>query len=518
MTNGVVFNKSKVIGRAITRRTVAAVSFALMSLPLQSKAADSHVTVGSKAFTEGYLLGEVIAQTIEVAPAPVTVIRKFGMGQTGVLFEALKSGEIDLYPEYTGTISEAILKNPKLTDFDDIQKALAPLGLFMSRPLGFNNTYALAVDKEFAEKNGLKTISDLARKSPSARVGFSSEFMSRADGYSALTKRYGFKFAATPQSMEHSLAYQAIENHKVDVVDAYSTDAKIDKLGLVVLEDDLHFFPTYEAVILARLKFLDEQAKIWKVLQSLEMSIDETSMRKMNAAVDIDKKSFHTAVNDYRGVEAKDETLLKAFEWRQNRDRIWMRTKEHLFLVGVALFFSILIGIPLGILATKHKAMGQSILLLSGTIQTIPSLALLCFLVPFSGIGTTSALIALCLYGLLPVVMNTFIGLQSIDPQLIEMSKALKLTAWQTLVRIRLPLASRNILAGIRTSAVIGIGTATLAALIGAGGYGAIIVSGLAINDTHLILMGAIPAALMALVAHGLFEILGAVVVPEGLR
>ena len=516
MTSGVTQTKSSLARRSILFAAFAAIMFAAMHLPSVSKAAPSaeaHVTVGSKAFTEGYLLGELIAQTIEVRQPSVAINRKFGLGQTGVLFEALKSGEIDLYTEYTGTISEAILKKPTLTDFDEIQNELAPLGLFMSRSLGFNNTYAIVVNRDFAEKSHLKSISDLAKSATHARVGFSSEFMSRADGYSALAKRYGFKFDETPQSMEHSLAYQAIEDHKVDIVDAYSTDAKIDKLGLIVLEDDLHFFPRYEAVILARLKFLDEQPKTWKALQSLEMSIDESSMRKLNASVDIDKKSFQAAVNAYRGVETKDSSVNQ-----QNLDRLWMRTKEHLFLVAVALFFSIMIGIPLGILATKHKAMGQAILLLSGTIQTIPSLALLCFLVPFSGIGTQSALIALCLYGLLPVVMNTFIGLQSIDPQLIEMTKALNLTSWQSLVRIRLPLASRNILAGIRTSAVIGIGTATLAALIGAGGYGAIIVSGLAINDTNMILMGAIPAALMALVAHGLFEALGFVLIPKGLR
>ena len=482
-------------------------SFFISALFISVQAHAANVTVGSKAFTEGYLVGELIAQTID---GDAQVNRKFGLGQTGVLFEALKSGEVDLYPEYTGTISEAILKQPKLTNYDEIQKALAPLGLFMSKPLGFNNTYAIAVNREYAVKMGLKTISDLAAKARDARVGFSSEFMSRADGYQALSQKYGFHFSETPQSMEHSLAYQAIEDHKVDLVDAYSTDAKIDKLGLVVLEDDKQFFPRYEAVILARLALLDKEPKIWKKLQTLESSISEPAMRKLNAAVDIDKKGFAEAVGAYRGVEVKPNS--------QYWDRLWMRTQEHIFLVGISLFFSILIGIPLGVLATKHRALGQGILLVSGTIQTIPSLALLCFLVPLSGIGTKSALIALCLYGLLPVVMNTFVGLQSIDSSLIEMTRALKLSAWQSLWRIRLPLASRNILAGIRTSAVIGIGTATLAALIGAGGYGAIIVSGLAINDTNMILSGAIPAALMALIAHGLFELLGHVIIPRGIR
>ncbi len=482
-----------------------------LTLGLNAVAADG-VVVGSKAFTEGYLLGELTAQVLEAQPN-VQVTRKFGLGQTGVLFEALKSGEVDLYTEYTGTISEAILKRPELTAFDEIQKALEPLHLVMSKPLGFNNTYALAVSPGYAKKHSLKTMSDLARAGADARTGFSHEFMSRADGYRALSEKYKFHFPEIPQSMEHSLAYQAIETGSVDVVDVYSTDAKIDKLGLVVLEDDLHYFPNYQAVILARQSFVEQRPQLWTSLRSLESSIDEPAMRKMNAAVDLDHQTFQEAINHYRGNPAPVTSRFK-----NTTQILLMRTKEHLFLVFIALLFSILIGIPLGVLATRHKLMGQAILLLSGTIQTVPSLALLCFLVPLFGIGTTSALIALCLYGLLPVVMNTFIGLESIDPSLIEMTRALKLSAWQSLLRVRLPLASRNILAGIRTSTVIGIGTATLAALIGAGGYGAIIVSGLAINDTHLILMGAVPAAIMALLAHGLFELLGKVLVPKGLR
>ena len=470
------------------------------------------VTVGSKAFTEGYLLGELIAQTLEQQNDAI-VVRKFGLGQTGVLFEALKSGEVDLYPEYTGTISEAILKKPELQDFDQIQKALEPLGLVMSEPLGFNNTYAIAVTKKFAKDHSLKSISDLAKLTGGVRIGFSHEFMSRADGYRALAEKYKFRLTETPQSMEHSLAYQAIENGSVDIVDAYSTDAKIDKLKLVILDDDRNFFPFYQAVLLARKGFVDRAPALWAHLKTLQSNINEESMRKLNAAVDLDRLSFQEAVSRYRGVTSGGQTRSQ-----QTRERLVIRTKEHLFLVFVALFFSVIIGIPLGILATRHRLMGQFILLLSGTIQTVPSLALLCFLVPLFGIGTTSALIALCMYGLLPVVMNTFIGLQSIDPSLIEMTHALKLSRWQSLFRIQLPLASRNILAGIRTSAIIGIGTATLAALIGAGGYGAIILSGLAINDNNMILMGAIPAAIMALLAHGLFEVVGAVAIPKGLR
>jgi osmoprotectant transport system permease protein len=284
-------------------------------------------------------------------------------------------------------------------------------------------------------------------------------------------------------------------------------------LDLTVLIDDLKFFPKYEPVILARREFVESHPEAWRNLQALAGTVDEKTMRGLNAEVDIDKKPLSEVAANYLGYAFKSSTTFE-----RDKARVWQRTKEHTFLVVVALLFSILIGIPLGIVATHRRSLGQGILLFSGLVQTVPSLALLCFLVPLFGIGSGSALIALCLYGLLPVVMNTFVGLRSIDPKLIEMTHALGLTPWQALIRVRLPLASLNIMAGIKTSLVIGIGTATLAALIGAGGYGAIILSGLAINDTKTILLGAAPAAAMALGAHVLFEILSWILIPEGLK
>jgi osmoprotectant transport system permease protein len=478
----------------------------VFALVLFSAPAQANITIGSKAFTEGYLLGELLAQKIE-SRFPIRVTRKFGMGATGVLFEALKNNDIQLYVEYTGTISEAILKKPELHDFESIQKSLSALGLTMSPPLGFNNTYALAVSPEIAQKFNLHKISDLTPILAKIRPGFSHEFMARADGYPALAQAYHLQFDEKPQSMEHTLAYEAIANRVVDLIDVYTTDAKIEKLHLQVLQDDLQFFPTYQAVILARNDFIQAHPEVWQELLGLQNTIREETMRKLNASVDLEKNSDSETIRKYLGLKGEhtETTLL-------------MRTQEHLFLVGIALLFSILVGVPLGILATRHRVLGQGILLASGLIQTIPSLALLCFLIPFFGIGVGSALIALCLYGLLPVVMNTFIGIRSIDPLLNEMTQSLGLTRWQSLTRIQLPLASRNILAGIRTSAVIGIGTATLAALIGAGGYGATIIAGLSMNDHQMILYGAIPAAAMALVAHGIFELLNLWLIPRGLQ
>jgi osmoprotectant transport system permease protein len=477
----------------------------------QNAHAAAHIVVGSKIFTEGYVLGELAAQAIEASAPPVPVTRKLGMGSTGILFQSLSTGAIDVYADYTGTLTEAIIKNPQLKSQQDIQDALGKLNLVMSNPLGFNNTYALAVREQFAERNGLRTISDLVRLKPTLRAAFSYEFMDRADGYPGLAGRYHLELnPKNVNRMEHSLTYQAIDQNAVDVIDVYSTDAKIRKFNLRVLQDDLGYFPVYQAVWVARKSFVDQYPAQWQALRRLEGTIDANTMLDMNAKADIDKKSFAQVAAEFRGAQARVSDSLAS--------RLAHRTLEHLWLVAISLVFSIVIGVPLGIAAVRYHATGQAILLLSAMIQTVPSLALLCFLIPLFGVGTKPALVALCLYSLLPVVLNTFTGIRSIDPRHLENARAFGLTRRQILFRIVLPLASPMLLAGVKTATIVSIGTATLAALVGAGGYGAPIVSGLSLNDVPTILTGAIPAALMAWFAHGAFEILGKVLIPAGLQ
>lgn len=466
------------------------------------------IIVGSKNFTEGYLLGEVVAQTLEEDGKSVQ--RKFGIGGTGLVYEALRKGKIDLYVEYTGTIAEAILKNASLRSDPEIQAALNERGLVMGRSLGFSNSYALAVRRDFAERYGIRSLSDLATKKVSFRSAFSYEFMDRADGFKALRDAYQIEFGPQIRRMDHALVYDAIAAHQVDLIEVYSTDAKLAKLDLITLEDDRNFFPSYRAVILTTDKFVKSHPGAWQQLSVLQGTLNEKAMRNLNAAVDVDKKTFAEAVSAYRGKPLVTSDSLFA--------RLWLRTQEHLSLVGIALFFSVAFGVPLGIVAARKKTLGHAILVFSSLVQTIPSLALLCFLIPFFGIGKIPALIALVLYGLLPVVVNTREGLRGIDPRLMEASESLSLTPWQRLRLIELPLASPNILLGIKTSAIIGIGTATLAALIGAGGYGASIVTGLALNDTSIILEGAIPSAVLALFTHLCFEALRFAVIPKGIR
>jgi osmoprotectant transport system permease protein len=468
------------------------------------------IVVGSKIFTEGNVLGEIAAQSIE-ANSKVPVQRKLGMGSTGILFAALSNGAIDVYADYTGTLTEAILKRPDLTSIADIQKALLAMDLVMSAPLGFDDTYALAVKESYAQAHNLHSISDLSAIESQIRAAFSYEFMDRKDGYAGMAAAYRLHFDPQRVSrMEHSLTFQAIDDGAVDLIDTYSTDAKIKKSQLRVLKDDRGFFPKYQAVWVARRAFVENHPSEWQALRALEGSISESAMVDMNAQADIEKLSFATIASRYLGAEAP-----RSQSWQRN---ILLRTQEHLWLVGMALLFSILVGIPLGLAAARFPAAGQAILIVSAVIQTVPSLALLCFLIPVFGVGTKPALAALCLYSLLPVVLNTFTGVRTVDARHLENARAFGLTRRQILFRIVLPLASPTVLAGIKTATIVSIGTATLAALVGAGGYGAPIISGLSLNDLPTILTGAIPAALMALTAYGLFEILGRLLIPAGLR
>ena len=399
---------------------------------------------------------------MEATRPPVPVVRKLGLGSTGILFQALNSGAIDVYSDYTGTLAEAILKNPGLKSLAEIRAALLQMGIVISAPLGFDNTYALAVREDFAARNGLHTISDLARLRDSLRTGFSYEFMDRQDGYPGLAQRYRLGInPAHVNRMEHSLTYQAIAQGAVDVIDVYSTDAKIREFKLRVLADDLGYFPSYQAVWVARAAFVAQHPAQWHDLRQWEHHISQSTMQNLNAEVDLDKRSIAQVVSDFRGTSVSTETMMA---------QIGRRTLEHLWLVGASLAFSILIGIPLGIVAVRHARLGQAILTFSAITQTVPSLALLCFLIPVFGVGTRPALAALCLYSLLPVVLNTVTGLRSIDPKHLENARAFGLTARQILLRIELPLASPALLTGVRTATIVSVGTATLAALVGAGG------------------------------------------------
>lgn len=456
------------------------------------------VVVGSKIFTESYILAEIISQVIEDA-GELEVQRKFGMGATGIMYQALINRSVDLYPEYSGTIADELLKTPAVRELSQINQALATKDLCISGSLGFNDTYALAVRQDFAETHHLENISDLA-KTPQIRLAMTHEFMERQDGFKGLVATYHLKLENI-KNLSHSLAYEALAKNESDLMDVYSTDAKIQSMGLTVLQDNLGYFPNYQAVVLAQSSFKSKYPKSWSAISLLVGKINEETMRKLNAEADLEKKSFTEIAQGFLGKKSTPE----------NAGLVGFITKlsfQHLQLVMIAMLVGIFLGLPLGVIATEYRFLGSAILVISGLLQTLPSLALLCFLIPVFGIGLLPAIVALILYSLLPIVVNTFTGLKGIDPKLTDSAIALGLTRWQRLVRIELPLATPSILAGIRTATITCIGTATLAALIGAGGYGVPIVTGLALNDNATILKGAIPAAVMALLFSGLLSLI----------
>lgn len=519
---------------------VAAPAEATANAPAEAPAAASpassgtgaggSLVVGSKRFTESYVLGELVCQTLVAAGRACT--HRQGLGNTGILEQALATGAVDLYPEYTGTIVREILKRDGNPSLAELNAWLAPRGLKAAVPLGFNNTYALAMREADAARLNLRSISDLAALPPGAlKLGLSHEFMVRADGWPALARTYGLRLVPGA-GLDHGLAYEALRGGQVDLIDVYSTDAKIGRYALRVLVDDRRFFPAYDAVLLMRSRVDDATLA---VLRTLEGRIDERTMIGLNATVELDGRTFAEAARAalsgaasvtsvqagaastaavggvastaaVGGVGSAGAMARTGFVERLLAPDLVRLTAQHLLLVFGSLLMALLTGIPLAIAAWQRPRLGAIVLGTVGVVQTVPSLALLAFLIAVMGtIGYAPALVALWVYALLPVVANTVAGLRGVPRELQLAARALGLSPAQSLRLVLLPLARPVMLAGARTAAVVNVGTATVAAFVGAGGYGERIVAGLAVNDTQAMLAGAVPAALLALVVQGLF-------------
>jgi len=491
-------------------RLLALSCLGLLWAAAPSQAQDTTLHIGSKRFTESYILAEVMAQTAAPhLPAPPQL--RQGLGNTAIVYEALRSGSIDLYAEYTGTVALEILKNPQPMTREAMNAALAPLGLGIAIPLGFNDGYALAMRAADAERLGVKTLSDLARH-PELRLGLSNEFIGRADGWQGLASRYGI--AQKPTGLDHGLAYDAIAAKQIDVIDIYTTDAKIEHLGLRVLTDDRAFFPRYDAVVLYRLDVPARWPAAWAALQKLEGRIDERAMIAMNARAELQGVAFDAIARDFLAqgkaggkAGAAGSGGARGFVAKLFGADLGRLTRQHLLLVAISVGLAILIAVPLGILVFPHLRLRALVLGLTGLLQTVPSLALLALLISLIGaIGTLPALIALTLYSLLPIMRNTVTGLAEVPAGLRQAGTALGMTGGQSLRLVLLPLSLPTLLAGVRTATTIAIGTATIAAFIGAGGFGERIVTGLALNDRGLLVAGAVPAAVLALLSEGVFE------------
>ncbi len=475
------------------------------------------VVVGSKPFGESYLLAEMFSQLLEARGLSVT--RRPGLGATEIAFPALRRGDIDVYPEYTGTGLLVILKATPVADpqavFDTVQRRFASdYDVRWLPPLGFENTYAMSVRTSMADSLGLRTLSDLVAKAPSIRAGFTADFIGLPDGLPGLRTTYGLN-PRSVNALAPAVKYQALASGAVDLIDAYSTDGMLSRYPLTVLQDDRRFFPPYDAAAVVRGALVRDRPDVVVALTELSGRISVKHMREWNRRLEMGESDVAaTATQALRELglvdvdvartsapATRDHSLL-AYLWSQ-RAIMGERVARHLQLVGISLLVAILLGVPMGLLLSQ-KAVAEPVIRTLGVVQTIPGIALLAFMLPWLGIGVTPAIVALLLYSMYPIVRNTVTGVQQVDRIAVDAGTALGMTPGQILQQVRLPLAVPVIMAGIRTAAVLNVGTATLAAFIGAGGLGDPIVSGLALADTPLILSGAIPAAALAVVVDGI--------------
>ena len=454
------------------------------------------ITVGSKRFTENLIIGEIFAQLLE--DRGFFVQRKLGLGGTMVAFNALKKKEIDVYPEYTGTL-RTIIKS-KEREFKFIKEILSKKNIKPLPPLGFDNSYCLIMNRDQAHSLGIKKISDLGLF-PNLVGGLSFEFQARNDGWSQLKKVYSLKHKI--KGIEIPLTYKAVKNNKVDFAEAYSTEPMIREMNFIILEDDRHFFPKYEALALIHNSFPEKARNILKLLSGrISNEIIVNLNTQATSGLSIHKVANKFLINN-KLITNKNQT---------KKDNFWIktynRTKTHLFLTGIAVFFAILVAFPFAFFSAGNQRISKLILGLAGIFQTIPSIALLAFMIPLFGIGYKPAIIGLFIYSLLPILRNTYTAFNQIDPNLIMTARGVGLYPTEIFFSIKLPLAFPTLLAGIRTATILNIGTATLAAFIGAGGLGEPIVTGLALNDNWLILQGAVPAAFLAITIDWIFSLI----------
>ena len=261
------------------------------------------IVVGSKNFTEQLILGELLAQHI-AARTGLPVERRFYLAGSYICHQAIVAGRIDLYPEYSGTALMAILKQPSAADPAEVYAKVKQLyaqrfGLVVAPPLGFNNTFALVIRGDDARRLGIHYISKASRYTPGWRPGFGYEFMERPDGYQGLVKAYGLKFGSPPRIMDLGLIYRALTSHEVDLVAGNSTDGLISALGLTVLDDDRHYFPPYQAVPIVRQDTLERHPAVLTALEELKDKISDEDMRRLNYAVDGERRDARTVVHEF---------------------------------------------------------------------------------------------------------------------------------------------------------------------------------------------------------------------------
>ena len=488
------------------------------------------VIIASKPFGESFLLAEMFSQLLEARGFRVD--RRMGLGATEIAFTALRRSAIDVYPEYTGTGLLAILGQRPSSDPGQVYQQVSRefrrrFGVRWLPPLGFQNTYAIAVRRETAQRLGLASLSDLARVGKTLTAGLTADFIGRPDGLPGLQQAYGLRFRAV-RALLPAVKYRALASGDVDVIDGYSTDGFIARYDLVILKDDKRFFPPYEAAALVSPALQRDLPAAAGVLSELSGLLTEETMRRLNQRIEVDGIPIArvaagqlmslglvrqtTGLAATRSVDSRSPGL-PSYLWDQ-RATIVSLTLRHLLLVGVSLLAAIAVALPLGLALERGRRAAETVIRGVGVLQTLPSIALLAFMIPLLGIGVVPALVALFLYSLYPILRNTYTGVRDAAPAAVSAAAAVGMTPRQVLGYVRLPLAAPTIMAGIRTAAVINVGTATLAAFIGAGGLGDPIAAGLALSDTRMILSGALPAAVLALLVDAVLGLCERMVTP----
>jgi osmoprotectant transport system permease protein len=497
---------------------------------------DKPIVVASKPFGESYLLCEMFSQLLE--QHGFAVDRRPGLGATQIAFGALRTNAIDVYPEYTGTGLVAILHDSVADSLaGDPRAAFARVSReFYERyhvrwlpPLGFQNTYAIAITRATADRLHLRTLSDLAREGSRITAGFTADFIGRSDGLVGLSRVYGLHLRAV-KPLAPAVKYQALASGSVDVIDGYSTDGLLSQYDLVTLVDDRHFFPPYEAAALVSESLARRAPGAISAMTLLSGRLDEQTMRTLNRRVEVEREDVHRVARDelvalglIAGTQNPVVPVIAShrgfisYIWEQRRMLLEL-TGRHLLLVVIALAAAVIVALPVGLLLERARNIAEPVIGGLGVLQTVPSIALLAFMIPLFGVGIKPALVALWLYALYPIARGTYTGVRDADHDAVSAAEALGTTAMQRLLWVRLPLAAPVIMAGIRTAAVITVGAATLAAFIGAGGLGEPIVEGLALADTRMILSGALPAAILALAVDAVLGLVERIVAPAHTR
>ena len=530
------------------------------------------IVVASKPFAESYLLAETFAQLLEAHGFRVD--RRLGLGATDIVLQALIRGDIDVYPEYTGTGLAAVGNQELRGDAADVFARVSDIfrarwGVRWLPPLGFENDYAIAMRRAHADALGVTTLTGLARIAPELTGGFSPDFMGRPDGLSGLASAYDMHFRET-RSLLQAVKYQALAEGAVDVIDAYSTDGAIARYDLTVLVDDRGFFPPYDATPLVSGEFYASRPDAVLALTRLAGRMDVDLIRRANEQIEVrgrpipdvaaellgavglgvEVPAWAHAAPQGRTITPTDSTrpgpaavggdstglgdasvqapslgtrdgnrsalaALPRYMWT-NRIELVRQVFRHLLMVIASLSAAIFVALPVGVALERRRAIAGTAIRVAGLLQTIPGIALLAFMIPLFGIGVVPAVMALFLYSLLPILRNAYTGIIEAAPEAVAAGRALGMTEGQLLRRVRLPLAAPVIMAGIRTAAVINVGTATLAAFIGAGGLGDPIVAGLSLSDPVMILSGAVPAAVLALLVDWGLAGAEAAVAPKG--